>query len=79
MNVAGPSSPRSPLEQFLQYAEFEKGFAANTILSYRRQLGKFFAYLQGRQQDCLLLDENDVLDFIRREGARAAAPRRRPI
>ncbi len=71
--MAGPSSPRSPLEQFLQYAEFEKGFATNTILSYRRQLEKFFAFLKGRRQDCLLLDEMDILDFIRSAGGKGGS------
>ena len=57
----------------MQYAEFEKGFAANTILSYRRQLKKFFAYLTGRGQDCLLLEEEDILDFIRFEGRKGGS------
>ncbi len=71
--MTGPSSPPSPLEQFLQYAEYEKGFAANTILSYRRQLEKFFAYLQRRRLDCLCLDEKDILDFIRHEGGKGGS------
>jgi integrase/recombinase XerD len=71
--MAGTPPPRSPLEQFLQYAEFEKGFAANTILSYRRELEKFFVFLERRRLDCLRLDEKDILDFIRSAGRRNGA------
>lgn len=63
----------SPLEQFLQHAEFEKGLAANTILSYRQELDKFFSFLQRRGQDCLRLGEQDILDFVRREGKKGGA------
>ncbi|MCU0237282.1 MAG: site-specific tyrosine recombinase XerD [Acidobacteria bacterium] len=71
--MAGQSPPRSPLAQFLQYAEFEKGFAANTILSYRRELEKFFAFLERRRLDCLRLDEKDIVDFIRSAGSGSKA------
>jgi integrase/recombinase XerD len=70
--AASPSRP-SPLEQFLQYAEFERGLAANTIASYRRELGKFFAFLGERNLDCLSIDEAGLVDFIRREGRRGGA------
>jgi len=66
-------SPRTPLEQFLIYLEFEKGFAANTILSYRRELKKFFAFLKKKHLDYLHVDETHILDFIRQEGRRGGA------
>jgi len=71
--MAETASPRSPLEQFLIYLEFEKGFAANTILSYRRQLKKFFTFLKKKHLDYLRLGETDILDFIRQEGRRGGA------
>lgn len=71
--MAETVSPRSPLEQFLIYLEFEKGFAANTILSYRRQLKKFFTFLKKKHLDYLRLGETDILDFIRQEGRRGGA------
>ncbi len=71
--MAGPPASRSPLEQFLQFAEFERGFAANTILSYRRELEKFFAFLKENGLDCLRLDEKDILDFIRCQGSHGGA------
>lgn len=70
--AASPSRP-SLLAQFLQYAEFERGLAANTIVSYRRELGRFFAFLEERGLDCLRIDEAGLLDFIRREGRRGGA------
>ncbi|MBU4268516.1 MAG: site-specific tyrosine recombinase XerD [Acidobacteria bacterium] len=66
-------SPRTPLEQFLIYLEFEKGFAANTIWSYRRELKKFFAFLKKKHLDYLHVDETHILDFIRQEGRRGGA------
>jgi len=71
--MAEPPLPRSPLEQFLHYLEFEKGFAANTILSYRRELEKFFAFLQEKHLQHLNADEGIILDFIRREGKKGGA------
>jgi len=71
--MAETASPRSPLEQFLLYLEFEKGFAANTILSYHRELEKFFAFLKKKHLDYLRLGETDILDFIRQEGRRGGA------
>lgn len=68
-----PVSPRSPIEQFLHYLEFEKGLAANTILSYRRELGKFFAFLQKKRLPHLGADEAVILDFIRQEGRKGGA------
>ncbi len=71
--MAEPSSSRSLLDQFLAYLEFERGLAANTLLSYRRELGKFFFFLRRKRLDCLHLDEKDILDFIRDEGAKRGA------
>lgn len=68
-----PASPRSPLERFLFYLEFERGFAANTILSYRQELEKFFDFLNKNHLDYLRLDEKNILDFIRRQGQRNGA------
>jgi integrase/recombinase XerD len=73
LKMAEPASPRTPLEQFLLYLEFEKGFAANTILSYRRELGKFFAFLQKKRLPHLRVDEKDILTFIRQEGLKGGA------
>jgi integrase/recombinase XerD len=71
--MANPVVARSPVEQFLFYLEYERGFAANTILSYRRELGKFFAFLRKRRLRCLELDEKNILDFIRQEGRKGGA------
>ena len=65
--------PRPLLDQFLAHLEFERGLAANTILSYRRELEKFFSYLRRRRLDCLSLEEKDILDFIRLEGHKGGA------
>ncbi len=71
--MANPVVARSPLEQFLFYLEYERGFAANTLLSYRRELGKFSAFLGRERLDFLSLDEKNILDFIRQEGRKGGA------
>jgi len=64
---------RSPLDQFLLYLEYERGLAANTILSYRQELEKYFAFLKKNKLPYLCLSENDILDFVRQEGRRGGA------
>jgi len=63
----------SLLDRFLAHLQFERGLAANTILSYRRELEKFFAYLARQRRDCLQLDEKEILAFIRHEGRKGGA------
>jgi len=71
--MAESAQQRSPLDQFLLYLEYERGLAANTVLSYRQELGKFFIFLERKKLHYLRLSENDILDFIRQEGRRGGA------
>jgi len=71
--MAESAQQRSPLDQFLLYLEYERGLAANTVLSYRQELGKFFAFLGKKKLHYLRLSENDVLDFVRQESCRGGA------
>jgi integrase/recombinase XerD len=71
--MAESDSPRPVLEQFLHYLEFEKGFAANTILSYRRELGKFLDFLRDKGLQYLKADEKTILDFVRQQGKKGGA------
>jgi integrase/recombinase XerD len=71
--MAETARPRSPLDQFLLYLEFEKGFAANTILSYRQELGKFFDFLKKHHLEYLCVNEKNILDFVRQQGQRGGA------
>jgi integrase/recombinase XerD len=71
--MTGSVPQRSPLDHFLLYIEYERGLAANTILSYRQELEKFFAFLANKKLDYLRVSENDVLDFVRQEGRRGGA------
>lgn len=71
--MTGSAPQRSPLDHFLLYMEYERGLAANTILSYRQELEKFFAFLANKKLDYLRVSENDVLDFVRQEGCRGGA------
>ncbi len=69
--MAAPARPL--MDQFLAHLQFERGLAANTVLSYRRELDKFFTYLARKRLDCLNLDEEEVFAFIRREGQKGGA------
>ncbi|MBN2400582.1 site-specific tyrosine recombinase XerD [candidate division KSB1 bacterium] len=63
----------SPLDRFLLYLEYERGLAANTILSYRQELEKYFNFLKNRKLHYLLVSENDMIDFIKSQGRRGGA------
>jgi integrase/recombinase XerD len=71
--MAESAQQRSPLDRFLLYLEYERGLAANTILSYRQELEKFFVFLEKKKLPYLRLSENDILDFVRQEGRRGGA------
>jgi integrase/recombinase XerD len=71
--MAESAQQRSPLDQFLLYLEYERGLAANTILSYRQELEKFFAFLEKKKLHYLHLSECDILDFVKQEGRRGGA------
>ena len=71
--MAEAESQRLPLDRFLLYLEYERGLAANTVISYRQELEKYFSFLGDKRLDYLHVGENDVLDFITREGRRGGA------
>lgn len=71
--MEGPARPQSPLDRFLLYLEYERGLAANTILSYRQELEKYFIFLKKRDLHHLRVNQNDILDFIRLQGRRGGA------
>ena len=69
---AGESGPPSPeladgLRRYLQHVGVERGLAANTIDSYRRDLGRYLAFLTDRRgvHAPADVDTEDVQDFLR--------------
>jgi integrase/recombinase XerD len=71
MAQSAPSG--SALDRFFLYLEYERGLAANTLISYRQELEKFFIFLDKNGLDPLQVKENDVLGFIRQQGRRGGA------
>jgi integrase/recombinase XerD len=66
MNTA-PSSAEDVLRLFLDYLSVEKGLSANTVLSYGRDLGKFFLFLKREKSDWSRADEKVLTLFIHRQ------------
>lgn len=50
---------------FLAYLRGEKGLAANTIAAYRRDVGKFAAFMQAKERKLQDINHSDVVDFLR--------------
>lgn len=72
------SSPEDVLQFFLQFLSVEKGLSLNTILSYRRDLVKFFLFLKIEKTNWLKAKEEDLIKFIHTQsrtglGARSLA------
>jgi integrase/recombinase XerD len=61
------SSAEDVLRLFLDYLSVEKGLSANTVLSYGRDLRKFFLFLQREKSDWARADENVLTLFIHRQ------------
>jgi len=66
MNIAH-SSAEDVLRLFLDYLSVEKGLSANTILSYGRDLRKFFLFLEREKTDWARADEKALTLFIHRQ------------
>ncbi|HUU37857.1 MAG TPA: site-specific tyrosine recombinase XerD [Candidatus Desulfaltia sp.] len=66
MNVPR-SSAEDVLRLFLGYLSVEKGLSRNTILSYGRDLRKFFPFLEREKKDWARADENTLSFFVHRQ------------
>lgn len=60
------------LQAFLEYLLVEKGLADNTLAAYKRDLKKFFRYLEGKKAESLESVSRDTLSayilYIRKKG-----------
>jgi integrase/recombinase XerD len=61
------STAEDILRLFLDYLSVEKGLSRNTILSYDRDLRKFFLFLQREKKNWARVDESTVSLFIHRQ------------
>ncbi|MGH9431178.1 MAG: site-specific integrase, partial [Terriglobia bacterium] len=55
---------RSNILEFLEYSRVEKGLAANSISSYRRDLNKFAAYLDQRGLTPQTAKREDIRHYL---------------
>ncbi|MGB7294689.1 MAG: site-specific tyrosine recombinase XerD [Candidatus Aminicenantales bacterium] len=72
------SSAEDVLRLFLDYLSVEKGLSQNTVVSYGRDLRKFFLFLEREKKDWGRADENTLALFVHRQsqaglGARSRA------
>ncbi|MBN2409894.1 MAG: site-specific tyrosine recombinase XerD [Candidatus Aminicenantes bacterium] len=65
------NAPRSSgddiLRLFLDYLSVEKGLSQNTVVSYQRDLDKFFLFLKREKKDWGRVDENTMALFVHRQ------------
>jgi integrase/recombinase XerD len=53
------------VEQYFRHLTVERGMAKNTLLSYRRDIGRYLAYLEGLKiSDLAEIDERLISDFV---------------
>ena len=62
MDEGRATTPHLAIEAYLQYVTVEKGLSANTVEAYRRDLGLFGQWLQGR--DPVGVSAGDLGDFV---------------
>ena len=77
MNTAR-SSADDVLRLFLDYLSVEKGLSVNTVLSYGRDLRKFFLFLGREKNDWARADEKILIRFIHARAKPGSRPAPRP-
>ncbi len=70
-----PSSSEDALRLFFEFLSVEKGLAANTILSYRRDLEKLRLSLKKEKLDWEGVREEDLVKFIHQQSKCGLSPR----
>ncbi|MFQ6069142.1 MAG: site-specific tyrosine recombinase XerD [Candidatus Aminicenantales bacterium] len=68
-------SAQQVLQSYLEYLSVEKGLSPNTLVSYRRDVEKLFAYLKKRKISPLKAGEEDLLALIKHLRRSGLSPR----
>ena len=63
--IAPPAPPIPEVQLFLDFARVEKGLAANSIESYRRDLTEFSVFLRRIGKSPVAVDRNDIRAFLK--------------
>ena len=52
------------VEVFLDHLTVERGLSRNTLLAYRRDITRYFEFLEGRGKEIAEARESDIDDFL---------------
>jgi len=60
-------SHKEAVKAFVEFLTVEKGLAENTVISYSRDLKKFFSFLGKKKVNYLKTNEEDIIKFIHQQ------------
>ena len=55
---------RDLIDHFIDFMDVERGVSPNTILSYRKDIEKFFDYIEKKKKDISGVTREDILGFL---------------
>jgi len=60
-------SYKQAVKAFVEFLTVEKGLAENTVISYSRDLKKFFSFIEKKKVNYLKTKEEDIINFIHQQ------------
>ncbi|MBD3413233.1 MAG: site-specific tyrosine recombinase XerD [Candidatus Aminicenantes bacterium] len=70
-----PGSHEKAKKAFVEYLSVEKGLSQNTVVSYSQDLKKFFDFLENKNTQYLIAQEQDIILFVHQLSRSGLSPR----